>query len=69
MKWPAVVEAWMYRDPAEVGDALVSRTARIEAPRPAKVHASAPGERDRYYTMARRAERRLHVKQVMRGKR
>lgn len=68
MKWPSVAEAWMYRDPAEVGDALIRRTARIEQPRPAKVQASASA-RDRYYTMARRAEVRLHVKRVMRGKR
>jgi hypothetical protein len=39
---------------------------RIETPRP--VQAAASVERDRYYTMARRAAVRFHVKQVMRGK-
>lgn len=67
MRFPRVVEAWMYSDPAEIADALVARTLRIETPRP--VQASASVERDRYYTMARRAEVRLHVKRVMKGKR
>lgn len=67
MKWPRVMPAWMYRDPGEIADELAARTARIEAPRPAMVQACAPGERDRYYTMARRAAVRFHVKQAMRG--
>jgi hypothetical protein len=64
MKWPVVVEAWMYRDPAEVGDALVARAARLPV---VAVRTSAPVSvtRDRYYTQARR----LHVKQLMKGRR
>lgn len=60
--------AWMYRDPGEIVDALMTRTQRLEQ-RTAPVHASASIDRDRYYTMARRAEVRLHVKRVMGGKR
>ena len=61
MKWPPVVEAWMYRDPAEHADALIARSARHE--RRAEATAGR-NEKDRYYTAARRIE----IKQAMRGR-
>ncbi|HJT63096.1 MAG TPA: hypothetical protein VJ797_15610 [Burkholderiales bacterium] len=68
MKWPPVVEAWLYGDPAEIGDALVARLQR-DTLRASRVRTCAPQcvrvPRDRYYTQARR----LHVKQLMRGRR
>ena len=64
LKWPTVVESWLYRDPGEHGDALLARAARLGRPfsvcSPAPCH---PG-RDRYYTMARR----FHVRQLMKGR-
>jgi hypothetical protein len=63
LKWPVIVESWLYRDPGENPDALLARSARIErAPCQA-----APGSthRDRYYRQARR----FSVRQAMRGKR
>ena len=63
LKWPAIVESWLYRDPGENPDALLGRSARIERtpcqPVPRSTH------RDRYYRQARR----LQVMQAMRGKR
>ena len=59
-----IVEAWMWRDPGEIIDDLLRRSARIERRGEAismRVVEQRP-ERDRYYTQARR----LHVKQLMR---
>ena len=63
MKWPPVVEAWLYRDPGENPDALLARSARIERGpcQPAPVAT----QRDRYYRQARR----LCVMQAMRVRR
>jgi hypothetical protein len=66
VKWPPVVERWMYDDPGEHADALIRRSDR-QATRAAE-HERAiavPAEKkDRYYRQARR----LHVKRVMRGR-
>lgn len=66
MKFPPIREAWMYDDPGEHADALIARTARQDR----ALQTSAPAHpaaamRDRYYTQARR----LHVKQLMKGRR
>ena len=73
LKWPTVAEAWTYRDPQEIVDALLGRSARLE--RRASSPAGQPGacisgppactNRDRYYRQARR----LHVRQAMKGSR
>lgn len=60
MKWPPVVESWMYRDPADIGDALVRRTGR-QQPAPS----ARPAERDRYYTQARK----VAISRAMKGRR
>jgi hypothetical protein len=76
MKWPVIAEAWTYRDPQEVADALIGRTARLDrrASRPEPQAAACPDRgqgkapainRDRYYRQARR----LHVLQAMKGSR
>ena len=67
MKWPTVAEAWMYRDPQEIVDALVGRSARLErgTSSPATSTCAPSTNRDRYYRQARR----LHVKQAMKGRR
>jgi len=67
LRWPTVAEAWMYRDPQEIVDALVGRSARMEhRPGTPATTPSAPcTNRDRYYRQARR----LHVKQAMKGRR
>jgi hypothetical protein len=65
VKWPPVVESWLYRDPAEHGDALLARAAKLVRPAASCAPAPAHTRRDRYYTMARR----LHVKQAMKGQR
>jgi hypothetical protein len=62
VKWPAIAPAWMYRDPAEIADALLRAGSRVQTPAPA---ACPDTVRDRYYTAARR----FHVKQVMKGRR
>lgn len=75
MKAPDIVEAWLWNDPGEIIEPLMRRTDRLE--RRARADAEllpvvsetlgAPHAvvvRDRYYTQARR----LHVKQLMRGK-
>ena len=67
MKWPTIAEAWTYRDPQEIADALISRSMRIER-RPSSPATSScmPAiNRDRYYRQARR----LHVLHAMKGAR
>jgi hypothetical protein len=60
-----IVERWMWRAPGEIIERLVARSGRCEQ-RGEAVSTRAPSHttRDRYYTQARR----LHVKQLMRGK-
>ena len=60
MKWPRVVESWMYRDPAEHADALIARSQRQER---RQQQGSSSTDRDRYYTAARRIE----VRRAMKG--
>ena len=64
LKWPPVVESWLYLDPAEHGDALLARAARLGRPSGLCSPAPCHPDRDRYYTMARR----VHVKQLMKGR-
>lgn len=64
LKWPPVVEAWLYRDPAEHGDALLARAAKLGRPSMPCAPVPCRPVRDRYYTMARR----VHVKQAMKGR-
>jgi hypothetical protein len=60
LKWPPVVEAWLYLDPAERADALLARSELSN--RHPVVPEALPRERDRYYTMFRR----LRIRQAMR---
>ena len=67
LKWPTIAEAWTYRDPQEIADALITRSARVargpSSPAPSTCEPSTT--RDRYYRQARR----LHVLQAMKGHR
>lgn len=63
MKWPRIAEAWMYRDPQDIVDGLIALHARRD--RTPAMSEPSPVQRDRYYTQARR----LHVRQVMKGRR
>ena len=67
MKWPVIAERWMYGDPQEIADALISRSARVgrSTSSPATSTCSRSTNRDRYYRQARR----LHVLQAMKGSR
>ena len=65
LKWPPVVESWLYRDPAEHCDALLARAAKLGRQTAPCTPVPCRPARDRYYTMARR----LHVKQAMKGRR
>jgi hypothetical protein len=65
VKWPTIAEAWTYRDPQEIADALISRSARIERGPSSPATCSRSTSRDRYYRQARR----LHVRQAMKGTR
>jgi hypothetical protein len=69
---PDIVERWMWRDPGEIIDRLLVRSARASAPRvdhdPAN-QASAAAGKDRYYTQARQLEIRQCMKRVTGGKR
>ena len=60
-----IVEAWLWRDPGEIIDGLLRRSDKTER-RGEAVSERLPDRqpRDRYYTQARR----LHVKQLMRGR-
>ena len=63
MKWPPVVEAWLYRDPGENPDALLARSARLN--RPCGSGPAPATHRDRYYRQARQ----LCVRRAMKGSR
>ena len=67
LKWPTIAEAWTYRDPQEITDALINRSARLgRGPVLPPIAPSAPcTTRDRYYRQARR----LCVMQAMKGAR
>ena len=67
LKWPTVAEAWTYRDPQEIADALINRSAHLDRrPGPPAIAPSAPcTNRDRYYRQARQ----LCVRQAMKGSR
>lgn len=64
-----IVESWLWRDPGEIIEGLLTRSAREAAKGQGLVLGQAGAvertHRDRYYTQARR----LHLKQIMRGKR
>lgn len=65
-----IVPAWMWRDPGEIIEGLLTLSARRpgqglrQGETPVKV-----GPKDRYYTMARRCAVRGAVKRAMRGER
>ena len=63
LKWPLIVESWLYRDPGENPDALLARSARLT--RPCGSGPAPATHRDRYYRQARR----FSVMQAMRGRR
>jgi hypothetical protein len=66
MKWPVIAERWMYRDPQEITDALINRSARLERRPSSPIAAPAAcTNRDRYYRQARR----LSVIHAMKGTR
>ena len=67
LKWPTIAEAWTYRDPQEIADALINRSARAgrATSSPATSVCSPSTNRDRYHRQARR----LHVLQAMKGAR
>ena len=60
-----IVEAWLWRDPGEIIEGLLRRSARLDR-RGETISLRLPDRRprDRYYTQARR----LHLKQLMKGK-
>ena len=64
LKWPPVVEAWLYRDPGEHCDALLARAARLGRPSISCSPSPCRVGKDRYYTMFRR----FHVRQLMKGR-
>ena len=60
-----IVPAWMWRSPGEIIDRLVARSERTERRGEAiSVRVVEHPARDAYYTQARR----LHVKQLMKGR-
>lgn len=67
LKWPTVAEAWTYRDPQEVVDALMARSARAaKASSSSGTATSGPPStvaRDRYYTQARH----FQIRHAMKG--
>ena len=63
LKWPPVVEAWLYRDPADCADALIARSERLRDRAEVQVEGPTKRERDRYYTRARRER----IRRIMRG--
>jgi hypothetical protein len=64
-----IVPAWMWRDPGEIIDELLSRSARQAARAQGldvgRADSVSRPQRDRYYTQARR----VHLQQIMRGRR
>lgn len=61
-----IVPAWMWRDPGEIIEGLL----RLSQPRAAvRVDTCARLQPDRYYTMARRLDRKNSLKRVMRRRR
>lgn len=68
MKWPTIAEAWTYRDPQEIADALIGRSGKVaRASGRGELVMGAPAyqQRDRYYRQARH----LRIVQAMRGRR
>ena len=66
MRWPTIAEAWTYRDPQEIVDALLRRSGSVVRRPSCQIEGPAPCvNRDRYYRQARR----LHVLQAMKGSR
>lgn len=61
LRWPKVMPAWAYRDPATIGESTPIAAAVSRETTPA-VHAPAC-RRDSYYTQARR----LHIRNLMKG--
>ena len=67
---PDIVPAWMWRDPGEIIEQLLQRSAREAAKARGQgltLGAARPVARDRYYTIARRVAVRSAMKRVMRG--
>jgi len=66
LKWPTVAEAWTYRDPQEIADALLRRSGVAPQRRPGcELTGPSPCvNRDRYYRQARR----LCVMQAMKAR-
>ena len=56
LRWPKILPAWAYRDPATIGESTPISGVPHET-----VQAPAP-RRDRHYTQARR----LHIRNLMR---
>lgn len=69
LRWPPVREAWLYRDPCEIGDGLVYWCQRqatgsdqgLGEPLAGRIGGEGHKQRDRYYTMWRRA----HLREIM----
>lgn len=68
LRFPKVMPAAWYRDPAEVlGDRLLFTPpvlTLVSCETPARLTVHAPAPRDTYYTQARR----LHIRNLMRGR-
>lgn len=64
LRWPKIMPAWCYQDPALIGDGKGDGVPRETIA--VVVQTPAPAARpDRYYTQARR----LHIRNLMRGRR
>lgn len=62
---PDICERWKWSDPQEIADRLLRETSRLERRGEAiSLRVPAHATRDRYYTQAKR----LHVKQLLKGK-
>ena len=66
-----IVEAWLWRDPAQIIDRLLERSARQAARDRGLMlgHAMPAARHDRYYTQARHIEIQAAVKRATEGKR